>query len=114
MTPGDPAVYIPQEPPVNRIFATLRQLWKTQGADHGEERKFQDLADKLTEHLGIKVTPQKLAQWATASDNRRPPWGAIYWLMHATGYEVTLTVGGSGAKLVRPKAETTGEAASQE
>lgn len=108
MPPDQTPALLPSEPPVNRIFATLRKLWKDQGNDHGEERRFQDLADKLTDHLGIKVTPQKLAQWATASDNRRPPWGAIYWLMNVTGYEVTLTVGGgSGAKLVRPAAGKT-------
>lgn len=100
----DQAVFLPLDPPVHRVFDTLRKLWRDQGKEAGEQRRFQDLAESLSAHLGIKVTPQKLAQWATASDPRRPPWGAIYWLMNATGYEVVLTVGGSGAKLVRPLA----------
>ena len=87
--------FIPQDPPVNRIFGTLRKIWKDKMAG----RRYQDLAAELTGYLGIKVTPQKLSQWATGSDNRRPPWAAIYWLMDRTGYEAKLGV--SGARLVR-------------
>lgn len=89
--------FIPQEPPTNRIFGTLRKLWK----DADPARRYQDLAAQLADYLGIKVTPQKLSQWATGSDNRRPPWAAIYWLMEATGYDVKL--GMDGARLVRRK-----------
>jgi hypothetical protein len=89
--------FVPQEPPLNRIFGTLRKLWKD--ADQGH--RYQDLASKLSDFLGIKVTPQKLSQWATGSDSRRPPWAAIYWLMRETGHEVKLGV--NGARLVRVK-----------
>lgn len=94
--PQQPAEkYIPEEPPVNRIFGTLRKIWKE--AEPG--RRYQDLAAELSDYLGIKVTPQKLSQWATGSDNRRPPWAAIYWLMDRTGHEVKLGV--QSARLVR-------------
>lgn len=105
MSPS-PADFIPQEPPANRIFGTLRRIWK----EADSTRRYQDLAAQLSEYLGIKVTPQKLSQWATGSDNRRPSWAAIYWLMNSTGYEVKLGIG--GARLVRskPKAEDEVEA----
>jgi len=86
------AYKIPTEPPVNQIFDTLRQLWKKKTGE-----RYQDLAAKLTVSLKVVVTPQKLSQWATGSDNRRPPWKAIYWLMNATGYQVVLTM--KGAKI---------------
>lgn len=88
-------ILIPVEPEVNRIFSTLRGFWKAQNPT----KRYQDLADELSEFLGIKVTPQKLAQWATGSDHRRPQWNAIYFLMAKTGYDVKLSV--HGAKLVK-------------
>lgn len=95
--------FLPQEPPANRIFGTLRKLWKD--ADPG--RRYQDLAGQLSDFLGIKVTPQKLSQWATGSDGRRPPWAAIYWLMRRTGHDVRLTV--SGARLVKTRSKADDE-----
>lgn len=92
-----------REPPKNKIFAALRQLWREQE----KGRRYQDLASQLSDHLGIQVTPQKLSQWATGSDDRSPPWGAIYFLMDTTGYEVRLTT--TGARLIpavkKPEAE---------
>jgi len=89
---------LPRTPPVNAIFWSLREQWVNQG----EGRRYCDLAEVLTRYLQIKVSPQKLSQWSTGSDNRRPPWAAIYWLMQETEFDVKLTP--EGARLQRRNA----------
>lgn len=86
------------EPPMSSIFDTLRRAWK-KAAPEGETRKYQDLAVELSGVLNIKVTPQKLSQWATGTDNRRPRWSAIQYMCWKLGMEVVL--GPDGARLIR-------------
>ncbi len=83
---------IPSEPPMNKIFDALRGIWKEQTG-----KRYHDLAVFLSSQLEIVVTPQKLSQWATGSDNRKPPWKAIYLLMDQTGYRLVIEL--TGAKL---------------
>lgn len=71
------------EPPMNTIFAQLRDLWKRQG--HGDS--FTALANALGVH------PQHASQWATGSDGRRPPWHVIMALLDVTGSKLVADAG---------------------
>lgn len=66
------------EPPLNAIYAQLRDLWRTQGPG----RTYAQLAEQFG------VATQNIAQWATGSDGRRPPWFVVMWLCEETGYEL--------------------------
>ena len=88
---------LPTEPPVHALWATLRKLWIDREPG---ERSNASLARHLTEVLERPIAPQHVSQWATGTDQRRPPWEAIYLLAQELGYDVLLTIEGR-AKLVR-------------
>mgnify|MGYP003627252387 CR=1 FL=1 len=63
---------------LHSIFKDLRREWVAQkeGRTYG----------KLAEHCG--VSRQRCSQWATGTDNRQPPWGAVLLLCQELNYEV--------------------------
>lgn len=66
------------DPPMNTIFAQLRDIWRRQG--HGES--YTELANVLG------VYPQHASQWASGSDGRRPPWNVIMYLLDVTSHRL--------------------------
>lgn len=69
------------EPPLNAIYAQLRDIWKAQEPG----RSFTMLADLFG------VPTQNVSQWATGSDGRKPPWHVVMYLCAVTGYRVVGT-----------------------
>lgn len=67
-------------PPVNTLFAQLRDIWRRQG--HGESYT------ELARQLG--VVPQHASQWASGSDGRKPPWHVIMYLCSVTGHKIVV------------------------
>jgi hypothetical protein len=88
---------IPNDPPVHALWATLRKLWidREPGV-----RSNASLARYLSEVFDRPIAPQHVSQWATGTDQRRPPWEVIYLLAHELDYDILLTTEGR-AKLVR-------------
>lgn len=76
-------------PPLNRLFDQLRDIWRAQHPD----KRYSDLA----EILGVRRPD--IAQWASGSDKRKPPWNVVMWLCSETGYEVRGD--GNGWRLLR-------------
>lgn len=95
---GKRRVRYPDEPPVNALFSTLRDLWMRAGGGH---RTSVDLADHLTEKLGRNVNPQHVSQWCTGSDQRKPPWDVLFFVADELGYDFRIRGDGSGASIVK-------------
>lgn len=76
-----PRIIEPERVPLPPLFAELRRKWLT--AESG--RTSIQLAERLSVH------PQRVSQWATGTDGRRPPWSAILSLCDELGYVVLVT-----------------------
>jgi len=82
--------HVGTEPDRFKIFATLRECWKSEEKD----RTYSALATT------IGYTKQQVAQWATGSGDKSPaPWSVIMLLCNELGYGVAIAPG--GVKLYR-------------
>jgi len=75
-----PKLVEPDVLPLPTLFADLRKEWLS--AARG--RSSNQLAEQFD------VSPQRLSQWATGTDGRRPPWSAILSLCDELGYVVLI------------------------
>lgn len=66
---------------LHSVFSELRRRWLSEESG----RTSHQLATKFN------VSPQRVSQWATGTDGRKPPWSAILKLCDELGYVVLVT-----------------------
>ncbi len=113
-----PESVFPREPPLHDIWTALRSKWlaidnpdgvqfaKTGGLKKPRAggRTNTGLTDFLNAKLGTFHTPQGVSTWATGSDNRKPPWNAIFVLLDDLGLELVISADGNARLTARGRA----------
>jgi len=91
------------ELPVNTMFSTLRDFW-LEDADGRTSSELAELLDTAARERGGtgRVLPQNVSQWATGSDDRKPPSWVLMRLCSWTNSRIVLTPSAVSIEPVQP------------